>query len=278
MDINTVMSSVLTISGLGLLLGSGLGYAAIKFKVEADERLPLIRGALPGANCGGCGFPGCDAYAEAVLNGNAPATACSVGGASTVSAISDILGIEAVSLEKQVAFVKCNGNMTDAVFRYDYQGFGDCAAHMQLAGGGSKACIYGCLGCGSCANACQFGAINMIDGIAKVDKEACTACKMCVSSCPKSLITMVPYENHVNVVCNSADIGKVVRGHCKVGCISCKMCEKACEFDAVHVENNCAVIDYSKCTMCDECVKKCPTAAIRSKTYSKEAKKEAATV
>ncbi|MDR2939116.1 MAG: RnfABCDGE type electron transport complex subunit B [Clostridiales bacterium] len=272
MDISTIAFSALTISGMGLLLGTGLGYAAVKFKVEADERLQLIRDILPGANCGGCGYPGCDAYAEAVVSGSAPLTACSVGGAAVVAGISEIMGVEAVAVTKQVAFVKCNGNNTNALFKYDYSGLNDCQAAMQLAGGGSKACIYGCLGCGSCYNVCRFEAIEFVDGIVKINREKCTACKQCVGACPKSLITLVPYDNYVNVTCNSRDAGKIVRGNCKVGCISCKMCEKACKFDAVHVENNCAIIDYDKCTMCDECVKKCPTSAIVSKTFVKETK------
>lgn len=266
MDINLIFNSVITISGMGLLFGAGLGYAAKKFHVEEDITVVLVREALPGANCGGCGFVGCDDLAKAIVSGEAKPNSCPVGGNECTQKVSDILGIEAILQEKQVSFIKCKGGSSKSTFLYDYYGINDCSAIMQLAGGGSKSCTYGCLGGGSCVAACMFDAIKIVDGIAVVDKEKCTACGMCVSPCPKKLIEIVPYANDVFVSCNSKDNGKTVRSHCTVGCISCKMCEKACEFDAIHVDNFLATVDYSKCTMCNACALKCPTKAITFKT------------
>ncbi len=262
LDITTILFPVLSIGSMGLLFGLGLGYAGLKFKVDEDPNLPLIREALPGANCGGCGFPGCDGFASAMCKGEAQPNGCPVGGTDTTLKISAILGVKAEILQKQSAFVKCAGDCNKSTFQYDYSGLSDCSAAMQLAAGGAKACAYGCLGAGSCTKACNFGAINLIDGIAVVDKEKCTSCKKCIESCPKNLIELVPYESKTRVICNSKDNGKIVRNNCSVGCIGCKLCEKACKFDAIRITDMIAKIDYTKCTQCNECVKKCPTSAV----------------
>ncbi len=270
MDINGIALAVASLGGMGVLFGLGLGYAGEKFKVYEDPNLGSVRDALPGANCGGCGFAGCDAFAAAVCEGKAKPNGCPVGGAESTQKISDILGIKAEIKEKHVSFVKCGGNLNFSNFRYDYYGINDCKAAMQLSGGGAKACSYGCLGCGSCVRACKFDALHIVDGIALVDREKCTACGMCVPQCPKDLLELVPYRSGVRAACNSHDTGKTVRALCKVGCIACKMCEKACAYDAVHVTDNLARIDYSKCVECNECAKKCPTGTIVSTTYKKE--------
>ncbi len=260
----TILLSLASLGALGLLFGLGLGYAGKKFKVEEDERVPLVREALPGANCGGCGFAGCDAFATAVVKGEAKPSGCPVGGEASIAKISEILGIVPEKLEKKVAFVKCQGGESYAVFRYDYFGLQDCKAMSQLAGGGSKSCQYGCLGVGSCLLACKFGAMNLVDGVAKVDPEKCTACGMCVKACPKSLIELVPYDSKIRVACSSKDTAKVVRGLCTAGCYGCKVCVKNCKQDAIKVEDQIAKIDYSKCTSCKDCTQKCPAQAIIS--------------
>lgn len=259
---STIGLSIAALSGMGLLFGVGLSFAGEFFKVEEDPRIQDIKDALPGANCGGCGFAGCAAFAEAALNKNAAPDGCPVGGAETAQKIGEILGIPVVIKERQCAFIKCGGGCDESHFRYNYFGMNNCGAAMQLAAGGSKSCTFGCLGGGSCEAVCEFGAINMVDGIAVVDNEKCTACGRCVSACPKKLIEMVPYKNKVRVACNSRDNGKAVRANCTVGCIACKMCERACPDDAVHVNELLAQISYEKCTQCGACVEKCPTKCI----------------
>ncbi len=264
MDLNSILFPVLSLGSLGLLFGLGLGLAGIKFAVKEDPNLPLVRDTLPGANCGGCGFAGCDAFAAAVVSGKAEITGCPVGGRKVAAAIAEVLGIVADEKERHVAFVKCGGSCDKTRSNYEYDGLMDCTAITHLASGGSKSCTYGCLGGGSCYRACNFNAIEMVDGIAKIKNENCTACGKCINACPKNLIELLPDKNLVKVNCNSRDNGKMTKTNCDVGCIGCKICEKACNFDAVHIENNLARVDYTKCTMCNECTKKCPTKAICS--------------
>lgn len=263
MNISSILYSVATISGMGLIFGLGLGYAGKIFAVKEDENIGLIRNALPGANCGGCGFSGCDALAAAIAKGEAKPNACPVGGAKCTQEIADILGTEAEISAKVASFIKCGGSLSKSTFRYDYFGLDDCRAVSMLAGGGSKACAFGCLGNGSCLRACEFDAITIVDGIAVVDNDKCTACGMCIATCPRKLLELVPYDSKVRVSCNSHESGKVVRTLCTVGCIACKMCTRACKYDAIHVVDNLAHVDYDKCVQCGECVKKCPTKVIQ---------------
>ena len=272
MDITIIAVAVASLGGVGLLLGLGLGYASKAFAVEEDPRIDAIVAALPGANCGGCGFAGCGAFAKAVIKGTAQSNGCPVISPEGVEKIAEIMGVEVVIGEKQVAFVKCNGNSDVSQNRYEYHGMLDCNAAAQLAGGGSKACDYACLGGGTCKAVCPFDAIAMVDGIAVINKELCVSCGACVPACPKALIDIIPHKAVVTVACNSKDAGKVVRQHCSVGCIACKLCEKACQYDAIHVVDNIAIIDYEKCTYCNDCVKKCPTGTINSTTFTKPKK------
>lgn len=259
----TILFSLAVLGGIALLLGLGLGYAGKRFHVEEDPRIGQIREALPGANCGGCGFAGCDALASAIVDGSAKPTGCPVASGEATAAISAIMGVSAEETDKMVSYVHCCGDLENSKSNYEYQGLDNCMAMMQLAGGGSKVCKYGCLGGGSCVAACKFDAISLVNGIAVIDNEKCTGCNMCVAACPKSIISDLPYKATVRVACNSCDNGKTVRGACSVGCIACKMCEKACEFDAIHVNNFLAEIDYSKCTLCGKCAQKCPTKVIK---------------
>jgi len=262
--LEALLLPALLLGGMGLLFGVGLGFASVKFRVDDDPKLALIREALPGANCGGCGYAGCDAFAESALKGTAKPGGCPVGGETSAGRIAGVLGVPAGRFERKQSFVRCGGCESKSVFRYDYWGMNDCGAAMQLAGGGSKGCVYGCLGAGSCRAACRFGAISLTDGIAAVDPEKCTACGMCVKVCPKNLIALVPYMNNIHVCCHSNDPGRGVRVNCKVGCIGCKLCEKACKYGAIRVSGNLAVIDYAKCTQCGECMGKCPSKCIIS--------------
>ena len=248
---------------LGILIGIFLGVASEKFKVEVDEREILVRNELPGNNCGGCGYAGCDALAKAIAAGQADVGACPVGGASTAEKIGAIMGVAGGSAEKKVAFVKCKGTCDKTKVQYNYYGVDDCKKVSVVPGAGEKACTYGCMGYGSCVKACAFDAIHVVDGVAVVDKEKCVACGKCVSSCPNHLIELVPYKAGHLVQCSSHAKGKDVKSVCESGCIGCTLCTKQCEFDAIHMEDNLAVIDYEKCTNCGKCAEKCPVKIIQ---------------
>jgi len=262
MNYDNLIYPVLSLGGLGVIFGLLLGYANDKFKVEVDERIPLVREALPGANCGGCGFAGCDAYAEAVVNNTAKPNKCTPGGAVTIEKISNILGIVTEASEPTTAYVKCQGNCNVAKEKYLYQGIQDCNQAVINSGGGSKACEYGCLGLGSCVKVCQFNALEIVDGIARVIEENCVSCGACVGACPKGLIEITPQQSRVRIQCNSKNKGKEVMDVCSVGCITCGLCVKNCPENAITMTNNLPIIDYSKCTNCGTCVIKCPKKTI----------------
>lgn len=260
---NTILMSVLSIGGIGIVFGLILGYAGEKLKVEQDPKIGLVRDVLPGANCGGCGFAGCDAFAQAVVEGKAPVNGCPVGGASCAGKVSDIMGIVAEEGKRQTAYVKCIGDCEQASEKYDYNGMDDCNAMNVLANTGKKSCTYGCLGGGNCVRKCNFDALSIVNGIAYVDSNKCVSCGMCVPACPKSLIEIKYYDSTVKVGCSSKDNGKITKGNCSAGCIGCKICTRQCEFDAIHVVDNIAKVDYDKCTLCKKCVEKCPTKVIQ---------------
>ncbi len=262
MDINSILYPVLSIGGMGVVFGAFLGFAAIKFKVETDPKVPKVRECLPGANCGGCGYAGCDALAEAIVKGDAPVNACPVGGAAAAEKVAAVMGVEAAAGDKMVAFVKCNGNCDAAKQKYDYFGIDDCAMEANLAGG-SKMCGYGCLGDGNCVKACNFGAIKVVNGVAVVDKNKCVACGACIKACPKNLIELVPYKAKVKVQCNSHDMPKISKDNCSNACMGCSLCAKSCPKDAVVIDKFLARVDYSKCVGCGICTAKCPTKAIK---------------
>lgn len=254
---NGVLIAGVVVGAVGLLLGLLLGVFGKLFRVDVNEKEELVRELLPGNNCGGCGYAGCDALAKAIAEGTAPANACPVG-RDKHAEIARVMGQESTETEKQIAFVKCRGTCDKTKIKYHYEGIADCRKLALIPGNGEKVCRYGCMGYGSCVDACNFGAIAVIDGVAVVDREACVACGACVKACPNHLIELIPYSAVQRVGCNSKDNGKQVRAECEVGCIACKLCEKACAYDAVHVTDNLAKIDYSKCTRCGACAEKCP--------------------
>lgn len=262
MSITGIIVATCLVGGTGLIIGLLLGFAGKAFEVKVDENEIKIRENLPGNNCGGCGFAGCDSLAKAIAEGKAPASGCPVGGAEVAKKIAAIMGSE-VEVVKKVAFVKCSGNCEKAKERFNYYGNESCIDAAMTTGGGPKACAFGCMGFGSCVKVCDFDAIHIVDGIAVVDKEKCVACGKCIKECPKKLIELMPYDKEHAVRCNSSEKGKDVKAVCQAGCIGCKLCEKNCEFDAIHVENNIAHIDYEKCTNCGKCKEKCPVKVIK---------------
>ena len=258
MNISAILLAMVVVGGTGLLIAILLGIASEKFKVPVDEKEVAIRAELPGNNCGGCGYAGCDGLAKAIANGEAPVNGCPVGGAAAAEKISAIMGVEAGEFVKKVAFVKCAGTCEKASDKYQYSGVQSCIEAMNVPGAGPKGCEFGCMGFGSCVKACPFGAIQIIDGIAVVDKELCKACGKCIAACPKELIEFVPYEGKHFVQCSSHDKGKKVMDACAEGCIACRLCEKTCEHDAIHVEDNVAHINKDLCVECGACATKCP--------------------
>lgn len=255
---NIIIISTILVAVLGLFIGIFLGFASEIFKVDVDERIVKVREALPGNNCGGCGYPGCDGCAEAIVKGLAPTNACPVGGEPVAKEISNILGVQAETAEKKVAYVHCNGTCVNANKSYNYVGEKDCRVVALTPNKGEKSCKYACMGYGTCVKACKFDAIHIVDGVAVVDKDKCVACKACINACPMGLISLVYYNKDHHIACSNKDKGPDVMKVCKVSCIACGMCEKNCPTNAITMENNLPVINYAKCTNCGTCAEKCP--------------------
>ena len=258
----SILVPVALVSAIGFVLAVVLTIASKIFFVPVDETVANLRAELPGANCGACGFAGCDDYANALGADPSVGTGkCPVGGAALAEALAAVLGVEADSSEPQVAVVMCNGNSDAAKTLMEYQGLSTCKAAKQLYGGLS-ACPYGCMGLGDCAAVCAYGAIQVCNGVAVVNRELCVGCGMCAKACPNSVIRIAPAKNKVVVQCNSKDKGAVARKNCSNACIGCMKCQKVCKFEAITVENNLASINPETCKNCGLCAKECPTNAI----------------
>ncbi len=253
-----IIIPAVTMGALGLVLGAILAAASKIFAVKTDERAEKIASALPGANCGSCGFTGCSAYAAAISGGTAKINCCVPGGQATADKIAEIMGVSAEKVEPMKAVVMCSGTESAAPDKYIYVGEQSCEAAARLQGGGAKACSFGCLGFGTCASVCKFGAISVIDGVAAVNPEKCGGCGECAAVCPKHIIKIIPSKNKIYVKCKSCDKGAAMKTKCSAGCIGCRMCEKVCPAGAIKVSDNCAEIDYSLCTQCGACAAKCP--------------------
>lgn len=253
----SILIAFLILAAIGGLLGLMLAIASKVFYVKTDERVGQIKEQLPGANCGGCGYAGCSALAEAIVKGEAPLTACKACSADAIAKIASVMGQKAEAVVRMRAQVMCGGTCGKAKRKYDYQGLEDCRAAIRV-GGGDKVCPNGCVGHGTCAAVCAFDAIRVIDGVAVVDYRKCTGCGSCVNACPKHIVRLIPFEANYWVGCMSVDKGAITRTYCDVGCISCKLCEKNCPVGAIRVEGGVARIDYEKCTECGACYEKCP--------------------
>jgi len=263
-----IVFAVICFLVLGGVFGLILAFAGKIFAVQVDERIEKIVEVLPGANCGGCGFTGCNALAENIVNGNAKISSCPVGGAEVSKKIAEIMGEVADNGVRYRAQVMCSGTNQLAKQKYEYLGINDCIAASRLAGG-SKACPNGCLGLGTCVKNCKFDAIKIMDGVAAVDYEKCKACGACVTSCPKKIIKLIPFDETHWVGCISNDKGAIIRKYCDVGCIACKMCEKKCPNGAIKVNDFVASIDYEKCDGCGACESVCPRKVIWSNKSQK---------
>lgn len=249
--------TILVLTAIAFLFGFLLAVAAKKFAVQKDPRIDSIVEHLAGANCGGCGYSGCSAYAKAIAEDGASVGLCPVISAEANQKIGEIMGVEVKQPLRMRAQVMCSGNHRTANYKYLYQGLADCHSVSRL-GNGPKECRFGCIGLGSCVNACAFDAIKLRDGAAFVEYDQCRACGMCVSACPQNLIELVPFDSRYWVACKSKDKGAVVRSHCDVGCIGCGICAKNCPNNAITFVDNIAHIDYALCNHCGLCSSKCP--------------------
>lgn len=257
-----ILIATAVVTGTAVLIAVLLGIFGRKFAVEVNEKEAKVRELLPGNNCGGCGYAGCDGLAKAIAEGKAPANACPVGINNHV-AIAAVMGATVEAEERRAAFVHCSGTCDKTAVKYHYDGIADCRKLALIPGHGEKVCSAGCMGYGTCVRTCPFGAITVINGVAVVDSDKCTACGKCVSACPNGLIRLEPARQIYRVVCDSHAPGKSVRAACEAGCIGCGICAKVCESGAVTVENNLASIDPGKCTACGKCAEKCPRKIIK---------------
>ena len=276
---STIIWTIAILTILGLLLSLILFWVAKKFKVEEDPRIDEVEKVMPGANCGGCGFAGCRAFADAAVKApDLDNNYCPVGGNEVMKKVAAILGYEVKDKAPQVAVVRCNGNCENRPRTNVYDGAPSCKVKAALYSG-DTACPYGCLGCGDCVTACQFGAITMdpMTGLPVVDESRCTACGACAKACPKHVIELRnkgPRGMRVYVSCINKDKGGVARKACSAACIGCTKCAKVCPHDAITIKDNLAYIDFTKCRLCKKCVAECPTGAIHAVNFPVQIKKE----
>lgn len=258
--LEAVLTTTAMVGGVGAFVGIFLAIASKLFATEPeDPRITEVEQALPGNNCGGCGYPGCSGCAAAIVAGDAPVNACPVGGAAVAAVISGIMGADVPApRERMTAYVHCQGNTRTTHYDYDYYGIEDCRMLAFVPNGGPKSCNYGCLGYGSCVSVCQFDAIHVDSGVAVVDPDKCAACGRCVEVCPKHLISLEPYDATSIVTCKSCDKGPDTMSKCDIGCIGCGICARKCPAGAITVADFHAEINQDLCDGCGTCVAVCP--------------------
>ncbi|MFV0391375.1 MAG: RnfABCDGE type electron transport complex subunit B [Paludibacteraceae bacterium] len=264
---NVIFSSILILALVGILLAVLIYYVSKKFYVYEDPRYDEVEVALPAANCGGCGFPGCRGFATACVNADTlDKLYCTVGGDDTMTKVATILGKEAVSQVPTTAVVRCGGTCEQRPRMNEYDGVKHCFIAHNLYSG-ETGCSWGCLGLGDCELSCDFDAIkvNPITKIPEVDEDKCTSCGACVRACPKMLIEIRkkgPKSRRIYVNCRNKEKGAVARKSCEVSCITCNKCFKVCPHEAITIEENLAFIHDDKCKLCRKCVEVCPTNSI----------------
>lgn len=255
----TILLAALPVALIGLVCGVILSLASHLLATDTDEKLAALRGALPGVNCGACGYGGCDGYAQALANGTERrVNRCTSGGAATAQALADLLGTEAAAVTPMVAHVFCRGSCEHTAARVEYHVIQSCAAARLLYGGPGQ-CVHGCLGYGDCAAVCPQDAIGLVQGLATVDSGRCLGCGQCAAVCPAGVIRCIPADQPTVVSCSSPDRGKAVRQACRAGCLGCGSCVKICPTGAITMEDGLAVVDPTACTGCGQCVHACPT-------------------
>lgn len=260
---NTIMIAVLFITFLGAVCAALLSIASKLMAVKSDPRINQITEALPGTNCGACGYPGCAGYASALAADTAvKANLCTPGGIETAKKISTALGIETSEVTKKTAYIHCGGDTTSRQKKMDYKAIPTCYAAGNLAFSGESACSYGCLGYGDCQSACPYGAICIENGLARVNPNLCTGCSLCVKICPSRIIKMENTDTKVFIACSNLEKGAAARKKCKKACLACGRCARECPEKAITIENNLAQINPDKCNNCLHCHQICPTQCI----------------
>lgn len=256
-----ILYGILIVSIIGLLCAGLLVLASHFFSVKTNETEQNIRDVLPGANCGACGYAGCDGYANALANKKEQRTNLCIPGSDKVAKeIAIVLGVEAEDVIEQVAFVHCLGDCNKKTIKHQYQGIKTCLASKQLYGGKAD-CTYGCLGYGDCVNVCPTNAICIENEIAHIDPRKCIGCGLCAKACPNHVITLIDDIEKAVVTCNNKEKGSAARKKCENACIKCKKCEKACPLNAIKVDQI-ATINYSICDGCGNCITECPTGCL----------------
>lgn len=281
---NLILIAVISLGAIGLVSAIILYAASKKFAVHEDPRIAQVTEELPGANCGGCGYPGCGGFAQACVkaadNGSLKGKFCSVGGSEVMNKVAEVLGMEAEAAEPKIAVVRCSGSCSKRPTIAEYDGVRSCYI-ANATSGSETGCAYGCLGCGDCEEACPFDAIhiNPETHLPEVDEEKCVACGACVQACPRNIIEIRPKGRkgrRMVVECVSKDKGAQVMKACEAGCIGCGKCVKVCPFEAVTVENNLAYIDPEKCKLCRKCEEACPRDIIHAVNFPARKPKPAA--
>ncbi len=267
-----IIYTVVTLCVLGAILAVILFLIAQKFKVFEDPRIDEVEAQLPGANCGGCGLPGCRGFAEACVKADSLGSLfCPAGGNAAMSKIAEVLGQVAVEKDPMIAVVRCAGSHEKRAKTNLYNGIASCASASMLYSG-DTGCPNGCLGLGDCVSVCTFNAIYIDEktGLPVVSDTKCTACGACVKACPKNIIELRlkgKKDRRIFVSCMNTEKGGVARKSCSVACIGCGACVKACAYEAIRLENNLAYIDFEKCKLCRKCVETCPTNAIHELNF-----------